>query len=79
MTAFVWRESVYKNDFRCSHCGAKLFDVEAEQPTDFLGVDPEQPENCHCMKCKTLVAVLREYDGEATGPLMGLWKGGNEL
>lgn len=72
-TALVWRESVYKNNFRCSHCGAQLWDAANDQPTANLGYDPDIPNNLHCMKCKTCVATMKEYDGVGTG-MAGRWE-----
>jgi len=70
-TAVVWRESVYKNNFRCSHCGTPLLNPATKAHTDELMINPEGTA-LYCGKCGTLVAVLKPYDGDETG---GQWKG----
>lgn len=30
-TAIIWRESVYKNNFKCNRCGTKLADEQNDR------------------------------------------------
>ena len=61
--AWVWKKSVYDNGFKCTKCGALLFDTKTNQPTDNVGFDPAMPWMNYCVKCKILVATTQEYDG----------------
>ena len=69
---FVWRESVYKNNFKCNVCGAKLFNSKTGRPTDNLAVDAEDAENpnptepiyCYCGRCKNPVATWQPVDAD---------------
>lgn len=80
---FVWRESIYKNNFRCPKCGAKLFD---KQPTDNLcleagedgkvkiinggelaGQPLEKHIRCYC-KCKEPVGIYKELNTDLKLP-----------
>ena len=64
---YVWRESVYKNDFRCS-CGKILF--EHGEPADGEKVDEIGYLYCgNCGKCVARVATV-EMLPEETG-MMG--------
>ena len=67
---FVWRKSVYGNGFRCPVCGAALFDMETNNPTDNLifASPPPAPTNCYCGRCGTFAAVAKpNTDGYAPG------------
>lgn len=75
-TAIIWKESVYKNGFKCSHCGTKLYDEKNNKVLDTTGVDLGNPDHLHCMKCKTLVAFTKPYDiKDGMEHLQGKWKG----
>lgn len=65
----VWRESVYKNHFKCNQCGVKLADKNG-QPNDNFCVDAdrnnvdEKDEWAYCGKCKNVVAKIKEISEE---------------
>lgn len=62
---FVWKESVYRNKFKCCKCGALL--MENNKPTENLGVNVSEFKNklsdsasCYCKKCNDFVATLSD-------------------
>jgi len=61
-TVFVWKESVYNNDFTCK-CGAKIADDDG-RPTENVGMNPEEKYDIRlfCMKCRDLIGVMKEVD-----------------
>ena len=66
---FVWRKSVYENNFKCNQCGAKLFNLKTCRPTDNLVVDAdakteEEKSYCFCGKCKNVVAKWQEVSAD---------------
>lgn len=64
---FVWRESVYKNDFSCK-CGTKLAG-ETGYPTEDVVVNANDPHDkrLFCGKCKELVGVYKVVDANLEG------------
>lgn len=48
-TAHIWKESIYKNKFRCS-CGNQLADPENGAPKGYVLCDPEK-QTIYCNKC----------------------------
>ena len=68
---FVWRESVYKNDFNCA-CGNQLADKETGYPEGYTLFDPVQ-RVIFCNKCMQPVAFAgeMEVDDEEQGGLLG--------
>ena len=70
--AIVWKKSIYDNNFSCS-CGAKLWDIDKNEETENLGVDEKTMTDCYCMKCKNLVAKVKEFSGEVNGTMGGRW------
>ena len=76
MIALVWRESVYKNDFRCNVCGKKLFDVKggAVKCVKIKAVNGRKLG--FCRRCNNPVFHIEPYHGDAKpGTLAGLWEG----
>ena len=68
---FVWRKSVYDNNFKCNQCGAKLFNSKTGRPTDNLVVDADidlsdvkEPIYCFCGKCQNAVATWQPVEAE---------------
>lgn len=67
---FIWRKSVYDNNFKCNQCGAKLFNVHTGRPTDNLVIDAEDADNpsptepiyCFCGRCKNAVATWQSVE-----------------
>ena len=64
---FVWRKSVYDNDFRCNQCGTKLFNTKTQYPTDNLVISGDDIDNkgtiyCYCGKCQNAVATYQTID-----------------
>lgn len=55
--AYIWRESVYKNGFKCNRCGTRLFDNG--EPTDALAL-VKGTERCVCTNCGEYVARYKE-------------------
>ena len=78
MQAIIWKESIYKNDFKCDSCG-ELLSNENGLPNDNTGFDanPYQPQDIlYCCSCKEPVAIIREYEGDLPpGTLCGKWEG----
>ena len=71
---FVWRKSVYDNDFKCNQCGTKLFNTKTKQPTDNLVVSGDEdlenvkePVICYCGKCQNAVATWQPVEGRKVG------------
>ena len=67
---FVWKESVYKNGFRCPDCGAALFDMATNAPTDDLifSSPPPAAADCYCGRCGAHAAFAKpNTDGFAPG------------
>lgn len=71
MTRLVmtWRESVYRNGFRCPDCGSKLYDMDGDRPTENLAFDPasatqgpSMEAECRCKKCGACVAVTEAME-----------------
>lgn len=64
MDAIIWRESIYKNHFKCNKCGTKLFNARMGKPTDYLCVDAEASETgtvfAFCGKCLNVVAQIQQ-------------------
>ena len=58
-TAIIWRESVYKNDFRCNVCKAALFNADTKTVKDEVLID-ETTNLMYCPDCKNLVARIQE-------------------
>lgn len=50
MTGYIWRESIYKNKFKCL-CGNQVADPETGEPNGDLLFDPES-ETLYCNKCR---------------------------
>ena len=64
---FVWRKSVYDNNFKCNECGAKLFNLKTGQSTENLVVDANadtegEKHLCFCAKCHNVVATWQELE-----------------
>lgn len=75
--AYIWRKSIYDNDYRCNKCGAELYDPEKGKLiknnvriTHFLS-DVE----VYCRKCMNHVAHVTEIDYDGTETRLGEWKG----
>ena len=65
--AFIWKKSIYDNNFHCTRCGTLLFD----KLTDDVGFDVFNPTDAYCVKCRLLVAHTQKYDGPEPGGLLG--------
>ena len=64
----IWREGIYKNGFKCLSCGALLFDMAKDAPTEDLSFEsaiPGQrlPARCRCRRCGTPAAVAEPNTG----------------
>lgn len=70
--AVVWKESIYKNRFRCS-CGAKLADANGLNFEDHCLIgENEFRVYLHCSKCLKPVAYLTHVNvSENEGGMMG--------
>lgn len=56
-TIFIWRESVYMNDFKCNICGNKVAHKTGEPMSDTLvGQDTQ---TLYCSKCMNPVAYYK--------------------
>ena len=67
--AIIWRESIYKNHFKCNKCGTKLWNEDTNTATDDLGT--AGTKWMFCMNCRNNVAFIADYDGDRTG---GRWE-----
>lgn len=70
----VWRESVYKNKFKCNRCGHQVGDAETGAIKGDTLVD--EKNGCpyiYCSKCKNPVAYFKEIPNipENTSGLTG--------
>lgn len=59
-TAFIWRESIYKNNFKCSKCGTTLADMDGTPKGNVL-YDPSE-DILVCPKCGQVVAKIKEIE-----------------
>lgn len=55
--AFIWRESVYKNKFKCNICGNQVADPETGEPTRLTLVSPKFGM-IQCPRCRNVVARI---------------------
>ena len=80
MIAFIWRESVYKNNFRCNKCGKRLKkDNSIEPEDDVLTVMRGGYMWGLCPRCMNPVFRTEPYYGDAKpGTLAGRWEGATE-
>lgn len=64
MDGIIWRESIYKNNFKCNQCGTKLFNPRMGRFTDAFCVDAKAPETGEiwgfCGKCLNVVARIQQ-------------------
>lgn len=61
--AVVWRESVYKNKFKCNRCGHQVGDVKTGEVKGETLVD--EMNGCpyiFCPECKNAVAYFKEME-----------------
>lgn len=54
---FIWRESVYKNKFKCNICGTQIADEKGEPRPNVL-VNPRF-EIIQCPLCRNVVAHIK--------------------
>ena len=66
-TAYIWRESIYKDNFSC-WCGYKLFDAKKGLPSKDL---IEKDGLLTCPKCGLLVGKVMEIEDVKGLPTMG--------
>lgn len=59
--AIIWRESVYKNGFKCNECGAQIADSETGEPLDNTPFSP-LGNFLFCPSCLNPVAQLEVVD-----------------
>ena len=59
-TAFIWRESVYKNHFKCNLCGTPVADEDGTVLDRTLYHRLE--EILLCPKCHNVVCKIKEID-----------------
>ena len=72
-TAFIWRESVYKNDFKCNECGTVLATTSGE-PLGTTLYD-NRNGNLICPDCGNCVAMTKEIDApEVVSGKQGYWR-----
>lgn len=67
----VWRESVYKNDFKCNNCGLDLM-KDGEMNQNILS--DRQGKYLFCPRCKNMVAMVKgemEVPDETEGSILG--------
>ena len=71
-TAFIWRQSIYENDFKCK-CGYKLFDTSKNEPARDVLID--QIDNyMYCPKCGLAVGKIVDMgETDMKSGLYGYW------
>ena len=70
MNVFVWKESIYKNGFKCS-CGNTLSDdPNTGEPKDGLLLNTIT-NTLFCDKCKEPVCIMGEMETELPAGLHG--------
>lgn len=71
---YIWKESIYKNDFRCNKCKKKLAD-KGQPIEDALMIAEDFPTKGHhtifCADCKNTVAVMSVVDTDLKSGLYG--------
>ena len=73
--AYIWRESVYKNEFKCNDCEEPLADPKDGYPLGTTLYDTEE-DLLICPNCGNVVArveMIDMSDDEPTG-LSGSWE-----
>ena len=66
---FIWKESIYKNGFKCS-CGNQLADLETGEPKGYVLVD-EESRVIYCNKCRSPVCCFGEMETDLEPGLHG--------
>lgn len=69
--AVIWRESVYKNDFRCNVCKEKLSNNGV--PSEEILSD-EEGRVLYCPTCRNCVAYVKDIEIDLPSGLYGNWK-----
>lgn len=70
-TAIIWRESIYKNGFRC-RCGSVLF--ANEKLTNSAGIDSDG--FVRCLNCNHTAGIMAEIEMKPEeGGMMGNYEG----
>lgn len=60
--SFIWKESIYKNRFRCT-CGNQLADPETGWPTDQVLVETSTSGKfMYCAKCRQPICMMQEVE-----------------
>ena len=57
-TAFIWRESVYKNQFKCNICGNQLADPVTGEPKPLTLVSMRWGI-IQCPRCRNVAAKIQ--------------------
>lgn len=71
-TAFIWRQSIYDNEFKCK-CGYKLYKPYKHSPASDVKVDITNGV-LYCPKCGWLVGKMVDMGETDLEPgLHGLW------
>lgn len=73
--AFIWRESVYKNEFRCNECDEPLADAEDGYPLGTTLYDMRE-DLLICPNCGNVVAKVKIIDEPEDAPVgfRGNWE-----
>lgn len=66
---FVWRESVYKNGFKCK-CGNLLADPQTGEPKGYVRADVEG-QTIYCNKCGQPVCCFGEMETDLPAGMHG--------
>ena len=69
MMGFVWKESIYKNSFKCS-CGNQLADPDTGNPEGHVLVD-EETRVIYCDRCHQPVCCFGEMESDLPPGLHG--------
>lgn len=71
-TAFIWRQSIYENEFKCK-CGYKLYKPEKNEPGRDVMIDITNGA-IYCPKCGWVVGKIVDMgDTDMKPGLYGYW------
>lgn len=71
----IWRESVYKEDFRCQKCKCKCADEFGTPVDNVLCATVNDTEYLFCPDCHDAIARVKPYNGNLEGGLYGEYHG----
>ena len=77
--AIVWRESVYKGDFKSNRCGSTLTDNNNNPKGSVIVASDKGKDYLICPKCKNTVGRVEKVDvSNEQSVLLGNWENYNK-